>query len=100
MRRAIRQALAEIAAEQVAADPRDEQPGGQARNRVVRPGEQADLLRRQERPAADQASYETAVRNEPAVSEREQIPDGLELVRIGHDVKNSRTSDGSERRHH
>ena len=40
---------------------------------VVGPGEQADFLRREERPAAEQAADEAAVGDEAAVAQREEV---------------------------
>ncbi len=100
LRGPVRQALAEVAAEEVAADPRDQQTRGEARHRVVGPGEQPDLLRRQERPAPEQSSDEPSVGDEAAVAQREQIPDRFELVEVGRDVEHARARQSRERGDH
>src|SRR5882672_8843626 len=68
MGRTVGQALAEIASEEVAADARDEQTRCEARDHVVGPGQQADFLGREERPAPEQTADEAAVCDQPSIA--------------------------------
>src|SRR5260370_41953518 len=89
VRRSVGQALSEVATEKETADARNEQPGGETWDGVVRPREETDSLRCEKPPAPEQASDEAPIRHEAAVSKREEIPDRLEFVRIGHDVEDA-----------
>jgi len=91
--RGLGEALAEVAAEQVAADAGDEQTRREAGDRDVRPGQEPDLLGPQIDPAPEVASEEASVGDETAAPEREEVARLLELVGVRDDVEDSRAED-------
>jgi hypothetical protein len=96
--RAGRQRLAEVAAVHVAAEAGDHEPGAERGHRGVGPLPEREAVAVEVDHAAQEASEEAAVGDEPAGAQLQDLERRGELVEVGEEVEHPRADDGHEGR--